>query len=205
MSVMLNKTGYKISIGLLALGFSLFQTEPQFAAYATSPATPGAGLEAQAPAKLERALFSEGCFWKVQSVFSKVPGVVKTTVGYCGGKVANPSYKMVCTDKTGHAETCLVEFDPTKTTYRKLLETFFASHDPTTLNSQGPDFGTQYRSVIFYTSPEQEKEAIQMKEQLSKEHKFGAPIVTEITAAKPFYSAEDYHQNYFEKHGMVCH
>jgi peptide-methionine (S)-S-oxide reductase len=161
--------------------------------------------EGKAPAKLERALFSEGCFWKVQSVFSKVPGVVKTTVGYCGGKVANPSYKMVCTDTTGHAETCLVEFDPTKTTYHKLLETFFASHNPTTLNSQGPDFGTQYRSVIFYSTPEQEKEAEQMKEQLTKEHKFTSPIVTEIVAAKPFYSAEEYHQNYFEKHGMVCH
>jgi peptide-methionine (S)-S-oxide reductase len=161
--------------------------------------------EGKAPAKLERALFSEGCFWKVQSVFSKVPGVVKTTVGYCGGKVANPSYKMVCTDTTGHAETCLVECDPTKTTYHKLLETFFASHNPTTLNSQGPDFGTQYRSVIFYSTPEQEKEAEQMKEQLTKEHKFTSPIVTEIVAAKPFYSAEEYHQNYFEKHGMVCH
>ncbi|HEY9730268.1 MAG TPA: peptide-methionine (S)-S-oxide reductase MsrA [Drouetiella sp.] len=155
--------------------------------------------------KLERAMFSEGCFWKVQSVFSKVPGVVKTTVGYCGGKMANPTYKMVCTDKTGHAETCLVEFDPTKTSYHKLLETFFSSHDPTTLNSQGPDFGTQYRSVIFYSTPEQEKEAEQMKQQLTKEHKFASPIVTEIVAAKPFYSAEEYHQNYFEKHGMVCH
>ncbi len=161
--------------------------------------------ETKAGVKLERALFSEGCFWKVQSVFSKVPGVVKTTVGYTGGKVTNPTYKMVCSDTTGHAETCLVEFDRTKTTYHKLLETFFSSHDPTTPNSQGPDMGTQYRSVIFYSTPEQEKEAIKMKKELTKEHKFSSPIVTEIVAAKPFYSAEDYHQNYFEKHGMVCH
>jgi peptide-methionine (S)-S-oxide reductase len=154
--------------------------------------------------KLERALFSEGCFWKVQYVFSKLPGVVKTTVGYSGGKVANPSYQMVCTDTTGHAETCLVEYDPTKTTYHKLLETFFSSHNPTTKNSQGPDFGSQYRSIIFYSTPEQQKEALQMKEELTKEHKFNSPIVTEIEPAKPFYSAEDYHQNYFQKTGRVC-
>jgi peptide-methionine (S)-S-oxide reductase len=158
----------------------------------------------KANVKLERALFSEGCFWKVQYVFSKLPGVVKTTVGYCGGKVANPSYQMVCTDTTGHAETCLVEYDPTKTTYHKLLETFFTSHNPTTKNSQGPDFGSQYRSVIFYSTPEQQKEALQMKEELTKEHKFNSPIVTEIEPAKPFYSAEDYHQNYFQKTGRVC-
>ncbi|MBS1954220.1 MAG: peptide-methionine (S)-S-oxide reductase MsrA [Cyanobacteria bacterium SZAS-4] len=175
------------------------QTAEKTAASAEKSPTSATGV------KLERALFAEGCFWKVQSTFSKVPGVVKTTVGYTGGKVPNPSYHQVCTDTTGHAETCLVEFDPTKTTYHKLLETFFASHDPTTKNSQGPDFGTQYRSVIFYSTPQQEREALQMKEQLTKEHKFFSPIVTEIVPAKPFYSAEEYHQNYFEKHGMVCH
>ncbi len=156
-------------------------------------------------AKVERALFSEGCFWKVQYVFSKVPGVVRTQVGYSGGNVPNPSYKQVCTDKTGHAETCLVEYDPTKTSYHKLLETFFSSHNPTTLNRQGPDVGAQYRSVIFYTTLEQQKEALEMKEQLNNEHKFNAPIVTEIEAAKPFYSAEEYHQNYFAKNGEVCY
>lgn len=191
--------------GLLAGLVICLQTGLSSAAADAVPTAAKTTGEGKVSAKLERALFSEGCFWKVQSVFSKVPGVVKTTVGYCGGKVANPSYKMVCTDTTGHAETCLVEFDPTKTTYHKLLETFFSSHNPTTLNSQGPDFGTQYRSVIFYSTPEQEKEAEQMKEQLTKEHRFTSPIVTEIVAAKPFYSAEEYHQNYFEKHGMVCH
>lgn len=159
----------------------------------------------QVPAKLDRALFSEGCFWKVQYEFNKVPGVVHTTVGYSGGKTANPNYKQVCTDTTGHAETCLVEFDPTKTTYHKLLETFFGTHDPTTMNRQGPDEGTQYRSIIFYSSPEQKREAIAMKDELTKEHKFKSPIVTEIEPAKPFYAAEDYHQNYFAKNGMVCH
>lgn len=156
-------------------------------------------------AKVERALFAEGCFWKVQYIFSKVPGVVQTKVGYSGGSVPNPNYKQVCTDKTGHAETCLVEFDPTKTTYQKLLETFFASHNPTTLNRQGPDIGAQYRSVIFYTTPEQQREAEEMKDQLNKAHKFSSPIVTEIKAAQPFYAAEDYHQNYFAKNGEVCY
>jgi len=191
--------------GVLAAITSLLVAGSVTAVGASQATDKESKAETKTIVKLERALFSEGCFWKVQSVFSKVPGVVKTTVGYSGGKVQNPSYKMVCSDTTGHAETCLVEFDPTKTTYHKLLETFFSSHDPTTPNSQGPDFGTQYRSVIFYSTPEQQKEALQMKEQLTKEHKFSSPIVTEIVAAKPFYSAEDYHQNYFEKHGMVCH
>ncbi|CAN5193224.1 peptide-methionine (S)-S-oxide reductase MsrA [soil metagenome] len=195
----------KNALGLLVAAIGLLMTGNVMTAGASQTADKAPTTETKTAVKLERALFSEGCFWKVQSIFSKAPGVVKTTVGYTGGKMPNPSYKMVCSDTTGHAETCLVEFDPTKTTYHKLLETFFSSHDPTTLNSQGPDLGTQYRSVIFYSTPEQEREAIKVKEQLTKEHKFSSPIVTEIVAAKPFYSAEDYHQNYFEKHGMVCH
>lgn len=174
-------------------------------ASASQQSTEKKTADSKTEVKLERALFSEGCFWKVQYNFNKVPGVVRTTVGYSGGKVANPSYRLVCSNSTGHAETCLVEFDPTKTTYHKLLEAFFSTHDPTTLNSQGPDVGTQYRSVIFYTTPEQKSEALQMKEQLTKEHKFNSAIVTEIEPAKPFYAAEDYHQNYFAKHGAVCH
>ncbi|HEY9773054.1 MAG TPA: peptide-methionine (S)-S-oxide reductase MsrA [Planktothrix sp.] len=154
--------------------------------------------------KLERAMFAAGCFWKTQYIFSNVPGVVHTTVGYSGGTMKNPRYGDVCSDKTGHAETCLVEFNPKKVTYHKLLEVFFSKHDPTTMNRQGPDSGTQYRSVIFYSTPEQKDEAIQYKDQLTKEHKFGNPIVTQIVPAGPFYNAEDYHQNYFAKHGMVC-
>jgi methionine-S-sulfoxide reductase len=154
--------------------------------------------------KLERAIFGMGCFWKSQFIFSKVPGVVKTTVGYTGGSVANPSYMQVCTHTTGHVETVQVEFDPSKTTYRKLLEVFWKNHDPTTVDRQGPDEGNNYRSVIFYTSDAQKKEALQYKEELEKAHQFGAPIVTAIEPAKPFFPAEDYHQDYFVKHGAVC-
>jgi peptide-methionine (S)-S-oxide reductase len=154
--------------------------------------------------KTERAMFGMGCFWKSQYVFSKVPGVIKTTVGYSGGDTVNPSYQDVCTHTTGHAETVLVEFDPKKVTYKKLLQVFWNSHDPTTLNRQGPDVGDNYRSVIFYTSPEQEKEALAYKSELEKSHRFPAPIVTLIDPAKPFYPAESYHQDYYAKHGNVC-
>lgn len=155
--------------------------------------------------KTQRAIFAAGCFWKVQYIFSKVPGVVRTRVGYSGGKAVNPSYEQVCTDKTGHAEVALVEFDPTKTSYQKLLEVFFANHDPTTPNRQGPDIGTQYRSAIFYTSPEQRDQAIAYKAKLEKAHRFHSPIVTAIEAASPFYDAEEYHQDYVKKHGEVCY
>jgi methionine-S-sulfoxide reductase len=157
-----------------------------------------------APAKIERAMFAGGCFWKTQYVFSKVPGVVTTKVGYCGGDLKSPTYQQVCSDKTGHAETVLVEFDPKKTTYEKLLEVFFAKHDPTTMNSQGPDHGTQYRSAIFYTSPQQKEQAIAYEHKLELSHRFSRPIVTQIVPACQFFNAEDYHQNYFSKHGMVC-
>jgi len=162
------------------------------------------GNPAGGASKLDRAMFAAGCFWKTQYVFSKVPGVVKTQVGFTGGTAPNPSYEQVCTNKTGHAETVLVEYDPSKTTYRKLLEAFWMNHDPTTTNRQGPDFGTQYRSVVFYTTPEQKKEATEYKAELEKSHKFNAPIVTAIEPAGQFYQAEEYHQNYYAKHGAVC-
>lgn len=165
-----------------------------------------AGQAAEAASKkLEEAMFAAGCFWKVQYVFSKVPGVVRTTVGYSGGKTLNPSYKEVCGDKTGHAETVLVEYDPEKVTYKQLLRTFWTNHDPTTMNRQGPDVGTQYRSVVFYTNEAQHQDALAVRAELDKARKFGAPIVTSIEPAGKFYKGEDYHQNYFEKHGMVCH
>jgi peptide-methionine (S)-S-oxide reductase len=154
--------------------------------------------------KLEKAIFGMGCFWKSQFVFSKVPGVAKTTVGYCGGALENPTYEQVCTHRTGHVETVLVEYDPNKTSYQNLLAIFFKSHDPTTLNRQGPDLGNNYRSVIFYTTPEQQKEAVQYKDQLEKSHQFDSRIVTAIEPAKPFYPAEDYHQNFYVKHGAAC-
>jgi len=156
------------------------------------------------PAKTQRALFSAGCFWKVQYNFSKVPGVVKTTVGYCGGNLNNPTYEQVCSDKTGHAETVEVVFDPEKTSYQQLLKVFFDKHDPTTVNRQGPDIGTQYRSMIFYTTPEQKLAALKYVDQLERNKQFYAPISTKIEAAPKFYPAEDYHQNYYQKHGQVC-
>ena len=155
-------------------------------------------------AKTEKAYFAAGCFWKVQYIFSKVPGVIKTRAGYTGGNKPNPSYKEVCNDNTGHAETVQVEYDPTKVSYKKLLQIFWSNHDPTTPNRQGPDFGTQYRSVVFYTNPEQKREAIAFKDELEKEHKFRSKIVTTIQEAAPFYDAEEYHQDYFAKHGQSC-
>jgi peptide-methionine (S)-S-oxide reductase len=154
---------------------------------------------------LQHAYFAAGCFWKVQYVFSEVPGVIKARAGYMGGKTKNPSYEDVCTDQTGHAETVSVAYDPSKVSYHKLLEVFFGMHDPTTKNRQGPDIGTQYRSAIFCSTPEQQKEATEYKNKLEHEHKFHSAITTLIEPAGPFYDAEEYHQDYFVKHGQVCH
>jgi peptide methionine sulfoxide reductase msrA/msrB len=153
------------------------------------------------------ATFAAGCFWGVEYAFRKVPGVLKTTVGYTGGHVKDPTYEQVCSHTTGHAEAVQIEFDPSKVSYEKLLETFWSIHDPTTLNRQGPDIGDNYRSAVFYNSPEQEKAAKASKEDLRKSKKFRKRIVTEIVPAKEFYTAEDYHQQYFEKTGQrpVCH
>ena len=154
----------------------------------------------------ETATFGAGCFWGVEAAFRQIPGVVGTAVGYLGGTLVNPTYHDVCTDRTGHAEVVQVEFDPTKVTYDQLLEVFWTNHDPTTLNRQGPDHGSQYRSAIFYHSPAQQQAAIASKEQLSKSGRFRRPIVTEITEASTFYRAEEYHQQYLEKRGLSsCH
>jgi peptide-methionine (S)-S-oxide reductase len=155
---------------------------------------------------MEKAIFAAGCFWGVQTAFDPVKGVTKTTVGYTGGNVKNPTYEQVCTGKTGHAEACLVEFDPSKVGYRDLLAAFWKMHDPTTPNRQGPDIGNQYRSAVFYLSPAQAQEAKGVRDQLDKSGQFEDKIVTEITAAGEFYPAEEYHQKYFEKHGgQSCH
>jgi peptide methionine sulfoxide reductase msrA/msrB len=157
--------------------------------------------------RLEKATFAAGCFWGVEAAFAQIKGVVKTTVGFTGGKLKNPSYEDVCTNKTGHAETVELEYDPSVVSYEKLLDIFWDIHDPTTPNQQGPDIGSQYRSAIFYHTPEQEKSARLFKEKLEKSGKFKAPIVTEIIPAQEFYPAEEYHQRYFEKHGLkpTCH
>jgi len=146
---------------------------------------------------MEKATFAAGCFWHVQKVFDQVDGVVKTRVGYTGGEVETPNYEEVCKGDTGHAEAIEILFDPQKISYDKLLKAFWKMHDPTTLNSQGPDRGRQYRSAVFYHSPEQQKIAESSKEKAA-EH-FEDPLVTEITQASPFYEAEAYHQKYFEK------
>lgn len=152
--------------------------------------------------KTQKGTFGAGCFWGIEAEFSKIPGVISTTVGYSGGTLKNPTYKDVCTDKTGHAEVVQIEYDPTKLSYEKILEAFFNIHDPTQLNRQGLDIGTQYRSVIFYHTPEQEKIAKESIQKLEKLGRYKSKIVTQIEAAKEFYKAEEYHQRYFEKMGL---
>ena len=155
---------------------------------------------------MEIATFGAGCFWGVEETFRQIPGVVDTAVGYLGGQTNNPTYQDVCTDETGHAEVVQVAYDPARVSYEQLLNTFWESHDPTTLNRQGPDIGTQYRSAIFFHSPEQERVARASKEKMQASGKFRRPIVTEITAASTFYRAEEYHQKYLAKRGVShCH
>jgi len=151
---------------------------------------------------MAKATFAEGCFWGVEANFRRVLGVSSAVSGYTGGKTENPSYEDVCTGRTGHAEAVEVEFDPGVVRYEDLLEVFWATHDPTTPNRQGPDVGTQYRSAIFYHNAAQEAAARASKERMVASGRFNRPIVTEIVPAGPFYPAEEYHQKYFEKHGM---
>jgi peptide-methionine (S)-S-oxide reductase len=151
---------------------------------------------------MQLATFGAGCFWGVEATFRRVPGVLKTAVGYSGGHLAKPTYEDVCTDRTGHAEVVQVEYDPEKVSYERLLEVFWSSHDPTQLNRQGPDVGTQYRSVIFYHNEEQKAEALESKAGLESLGRFRRPIVTQIVPAAPFYRAEEYHQQYLEKQGL---
>ena len=155
---------------------------------------------------MEKATFGAGCFWGVEAAFRQVKGVKATAVGYEGGTMDNPTYQDVCTDRTGHAEVVQVEFDPAEVSYEDLLNVFWDNHNPTTLNRQGPDVGTQYRSVIFFHNPEQEAAARASKEQLDGSGRFSRPIVTQIEPARPFYRAEEYHQQYLEKRGLAsCH
>lgn len=155
---------------------------------------------------MAKATFGAGCFWGVEELFRKIPGVKSTSVGYTGGTTENPTYEDVCTDKTGHAEVVDIEFDPNEISYQKLLQIFFENHNPTTLNRQGPDVGTQYRSVIFYHDEDQRIQAEKMKKELNQSGKFSKPIVTEITPAATYYPAEEYHQKYLQKRGIdSCH
>ncbi len=168
--------------------------------------------EAKAPPEPEaheaspaRATFAAGCFWGVEYKMGKVPGVISTTVGYTGGSTPDPTYEQVCTDKTGHAEAVDIVFDPALVSYEQLVRHFFAIHDPTQVNRQGPDYGTQYRSAVFYHGEEQRKAAQKVRDELDASGKYRKPLATEIVPAQLFYRAEERHQKYFEKNGIVCY
>ncbi len=155
---------------------------------------------------VEKATFGAGCFWGVEVRFAEISGVMDTAVGYEGGALERPTYKDVCTDTTGHAEVVQLVFDPAKVSFEHLLDAFFSLHDPTQINRQGPDWGTQYRSVIFYHSPEQKIAAERKIEELNVAGNFHKPIATQVAPAQTFWQAEEYHQKYLEKRGMVsCH
>ena len=155
---------------------------------------------------MEKATFGAGCFWGVEEAFRKVKGVTSTAVGYSGGTLKNPTYHDVCTGQTGHAEVVQVEYDPPQVSYEELLAVFWANHDPTTMNRQGPDVGSQYRSAVFYHTPQQEAAARASKDKLNSSGVYKRPIVTEITPASEFWMAEDYHQQYVAKRGGgSCH
>ncbi|MCH7645599.1 MAG: peptide-methionine (S)-S-oxide reductase MsrA [Nitrospinae bacterium] len=152
---------------------------------------------------MEKATFGAGCFWGVEAAFRKIKGVTATSVGYTGGSLDSPTYEDVCTGRTGHAEVVEVEYDPSQVSYDELLAVFWDIHDPTTLNRQGPDVGTQYRSVLFFHIEEQEAAANKSKEKIQSSGRFTRDIVTEITPASQYYKAEDYHQQYLEKRGLI--
>jgi len=149
----------------------------------------------------EKATFGAGCFWGVEVAFRNVPGVTDTAVGYMGGTVPNPTYEQVCTDRTGHAEVVQVEYDPDEVSYEQLLDTFWEEHDPTQMNRQGPDVGSQYRSVVFFHTPEQEEQALASKARIQAQS--AEPVVTEIVPASDFWRAEEYHQQYLVKRGVA--
>jgi len=154
----------------------------------------------------EIATFGAGCFWGVEAAFRRVPGVLDVVSGYSGGQTENPTYKDVCTDRTGHAEVVQVTFDPSKVSYAQLLEVFWRIHDPTQVDRQGPDFGKQYRTAIFFHTPEQQALALKSKQALDASGNLSRPVATEITPAGTFWRAEEYHQRYLEKRGQdSCH
>jgi peptide-methionine (S)-S-oxide reductase len=155
------------------------------------------------PMQTEKATFGAGCFWGVEETFRNLKGVTSTAVGYAGGTKSNPTYEDVCTDRSGHAEVVQLEFNPAEISYDQLLEVFWSNHNPTTLNRQGPDVGTQYRSVIFYHSAEQKAVAEASKERLQNSGRFSRPIVTAIEPAPEFWRAEEYHQQYLKKRGQT--
>lgn len=172
----------------------------------SAPSTPTGAASPAAPVATQIAMFGAGCFWGVEATFAKVPGVLETAVGYAGGRTANPTYKEVCYEDTGHAEVVWIKFDPAKVSFDDLLAIFWKSHDPTQLNRQGPDVGDQYRSVVFAMTPEQGAAAKNSKAKLDASLKFRRPVATTIEPAATFHRAEEYHQRYLEKRGLDnCH
>ena len=172
-----------------------------------TPTIPGKKLieSGKLPANLQAATFGAGCFWGVEDTFRAMPGVVATSVGYSGGRTQSPTYKQVCYESTGHAEVVDVVFDPAVISYEKLLDTFFSNHNPTQVNRQGPDYGDQYRTVIFFHDDTQKVAAEKAKDTLAKSGKWAQPIATQIVKFDKFWPAEDYHQTYHEKNGGTCH
>jgi peptide-methionine (S)-S-oxide reductase len=191
--------GMVIAMAVLAILAALLLAGKRSATQGTANIDKGAKMAASGTT--DTATFGAGCFWCVEAVFQNLKGVESVVSGYSGGTVANPSYEEVSTGTTGHAEACQIAYDPARISYPELLEAFWKSHDPTTLNRQGNDAGTQYRSAIFYHNEEQKKLAEHYKQQLDSSKAFDDPIVTEIVPFKNFYKAEDYHQNYFNKNG----
>ena len=200
----MSKTGIVVASCALILvigGYVAAGTKP-----ATEPVTTAEAPAKGEPVKMEKAMFAAGCFWGVEAAFGKVKGIKETVVGYSGGDFKNPTYEDVCSGKTGHAEVVQIVYDPQEVSYEDLLNVFWNCHDPTTLNRQGPDVGAQYRSAIFYYTPEQKAAAEASKEKLTQSKKFKRPIVTQILPAKTFYRAEEYHQDYLAKQGLAqCH
>jgi peptide-methionine (S)-S-oxide reductase len=189
----------------MILTAGLFTTSVVFAVSVTPGVTTGAKSE-KGKQMSEKATFAAGCFWGVEATFRQLKGVLSTRVGYIGGSVSNPSYKQVCTDTTGHAEAVEVTYDPALVNYNDLLSVFWENHDPTQVNRQGPDHGTQYRTAIFFHSPEQQKLSEASKRELDESRRFSRPIATNIVPATEFWPAEEYHQQYLEKRGLSsCH
>lgn len=214
--------GRLLLVAMLAIGLAACESRPEGRTVTTSTPTPAASpgrpaaTTPQTPVNppasptetqtMATATFGAGCFWQVEEVLRKTPGVIDTAVGYEGGTLRDPTYHDVCTDQTGHVEVVQVSYDPSKVSYEQLLDVYFKCHNPTTLNRQGPDYGSQYRSVIFYHTPEQKAAAEKSKQALDASHRWKRPVVTAIEPAATFYKAEDYHQKYLMKRGLdACH
>jgi peptide-methionine (S)-S-oxide reductase len=198
-----------VAVGVTAVGLSAAYVLLKYAGTVSQQETKKmvtAKIADSKSGRVERAVFGAGCFWGVEAAFRRTPGVLSTEVGYAGGTLLNPTYEQVCTDTTGHAEVVAVEFDPGQVTYDQLLDVFFNNHNPTQLNRQGPDFGKQYRSAVFYADDAQRQAAEAAKERLAASGKHAKPIVTQIAPLSNYFPAEDYHQQYLEKRGMAsCH